>query len=231
MLIDLDDTLLDYSGAAGRCWAEACAAIGGAAGLDVATLASAVDETRRWFWSDPARHARERVQMLGAWTKIAAAALTSLGHAPDDLAPAIARDFAARRRAAMALFHDAVPCLERLRTGGVRLGLVTNGDATMQREKIARFDLARYFDLLVIEGELGTGKPDPAVYRHALAALGTAPEETCMVGDNLEWDVAAPQRLGLTGIWLDRARSGVPAEHAVRPDRVIHALSDLVDLA
>jgi putative hydrolase of the HAD superfamily len=228
VLIDLDDTLLDYSGAAGRCWAEACAAIGGPAGVDVKTLVPAVDETRRWFWSDPARHARERVQMLGAWTKIAAAALESVGHAPGDLAPAIARDFAARRHAAMALFHDAVPCLERLRAAGARLGLVTNGEAAMQREKIERFDLARFFDALLIEGELGTGKPDLAVYRHALAALGSAPNETCMIGDNLEWDVAAPQRLGLTGIWLDRARGGLPPDHDVRPDRVIHALSDLV---
>src|SRR5262249_54077253 len=149
-----------------------------------------VDESRRWFWSDPARHARERVQMLGAWTKIAAAALKSLGHVPDALAPAIARDFAARRRAAMALFCDAVPCLERLCASGARLGLVTNGEGAMQRDKIARFDLARFFDALFIEGELGTGKPDPAVYRHALATLGTAPGETCMIGDNLEWDVA-----------------------------------------
>jgi len=39
------------------------------------------------------------------------------------------------------------------------------------------------------------GKPDEAVYRHALQALGAVPTEASMVGDHLEWDVGAPQLL------------------------------------
>jgi len=31
-----------------------------------------------------------------------------------------------------------------------------------------------------------------------------------MIGDHIEWDVAAPQRLGLRGIWVDRERAGLP---------------------
>jgi putative hydrolase of the HAD superfamily len=104
---------------------------------------------------------------------------------------------------------------------------VTNGDAAMQRDKIERFALAPFFDVVVIEGEFGAGKPDPAVYRHALAALGAAPPDTIMVGDNLDWDVAAPQRLGLAGVWLDRPGGGLPAGSPVRPDRTIRSLADL----
>ena len=32
-----------------------------------------------------------------------------------------------------------------------------------------------------------------------------------MVGDNLEWEVAAPQRLGIHAIWLDAYKAGLPA--------------------
>jgi len=39
--------------------------------------------------------------------------------------------------------------------------------------------------------------------------------------------VAAPQRLGLHGIWLDRARAGLPADATVQPHRIIHALAEL----
>jgi putative hydrolase of the HAD superfamily len=50
-----------------------------------------------------------------------------------------------------------------------------------------------------------------------------------MVGDNLEWDVAAPQKLGLFTVWIDRHGKGLPADCGVRPDRIVRALSQLRD--
>lgn len=226
-LFDLDDTLLDYSGAAARCWTETCVAVGGDAGLDVPALVRELDVARTWFWSDPERHTQERVRMLEAWGKIAARALDAVGAPSAPLAAAMARDFAARRRAAMQLFPDALPCLTGLRARGLVLGLVTNGDAEMQRDKIARFDLRRFFDVVVIEGEFGVGKPDVRVYRHALDVLGVPPAAAWMVGDNLEWDVAAPQRLGLQGVWIDRGGAGIPSGRGHRPDRIVRSLAEL----
>jgi putative hydrolase of the HAD superfamily len=227
VLFDLDDTLLDYSEGADRCWAEACAAHAPAAGVDPVALAAALEAVKAWFWSDPERHRRERVDMLGAWRKIAAAALARCGVAGDGLAARLAEDFAARRRAAWRLFPDAVPALEALRRRGLRLALVTNGDARFQREKIARWGLARFFDCIVIEGEFGCGKPDPRVFRHALASLGVEPARAWMVGDSLAWDVAGARAVGLRAAWLDRAGGGLPAGARVVPDRVLHSLSEV----
>ena len=81
--------------------------------------------------------------------------------------------------------------------------------------------------MILIEGEIGFGKPDPRVYTRALAALGVAAGDTWMVGDNLEWDVAEPQRQGIYGIWIDVRGSGLPSGQPVRPDRIIRRLSDL----
>jgi putative hydrolase of the HAD superfamily len=50
------------------------------------------------------------------------------------------------------------------------------------------------------------------------------------VGDNLEWDVAAPQRLGIAGIWLDVAGAGLPPASLVHPDRIIRSLTELLML-
>ncbi len=226
LLFDLDDTLLDYSEGADAHWQEAVRAHA-PAGTDAAKLVEAVAEIRRWFWDDPARHRRERVDMLGAWQHIVEFALARLQLEADGLAPAIARDFAARRRAAMRLFPDALESLERFRRRGVPLGLVTNGDAAMQRDKIERYGLAPFFGAIVIEGEFGAGKPDALVYRHALAQLGAAPEDAWMVGDHLEFDVEAPQSLGLKGVWVDRAGRGLPAGSPVRPHRIVRSLRDL----
>ena len=71
------------------------------------------------------------------------------------------------------------------------------------------------------------GKPDEAVYRHALQALGAVPTEASMVGDHLEWDVGAPQQLGLRGVWMDRGGRGLPSGSTVRPHRIIRSLEEL----
>ena len=230
LLCDLDDTLLDYSGGQATCWAESCAAVAGPAGLELPALIRTVEEVGRWFWSDPDRQRRERTDMLGAWTKIAAAALERCGAGGDGLASRMAADFADRRRAVMCLYPDALITLERLRARGVPLALVTNGDRRMQREKLERFGLARYFDVIVIEGEFGAGKPDARVFRHALATLDAAPAVSWMVGDHLEWDVAGAQAVGVRAAWLDRPGRGLPPASLARPDRIIRGLPELLSL-
>ena len=51
-----------------------------------------------------------------------------------------------------------------------------------------------------------------------------------MVGDNLEWDVAAPQKLGMSGVWIDARGRGLPEQSAVKPDYIVRSLADLRSL-
>jgi putative hydrolase of the HAD superfamily len=227
LLLDLDDTLLDYSGGVDESWAEACRTCCTPRGHDAARLIEALGPTRRWFWDDTERHRTARVNMQDAWTQIVAYAMERIALVDPDLATTVAEDFAARRRDRMCLFPDAIECLEGFRRKGIGLALVTNGDARQQRYKIERWDLAKYFDAMVIEGEFGVGKPDAAVYRHVLGKLGVPPADACMVGDNLEFDVDGPQRLGVRGFWLDRDGRGLPAESSIRPWRIIRSLTEL----
>ena len=111
------------------------------------------------------------------------------------------------------------------------MALVTNGDKSQQRRKIERYDLARYFDAILIEGEFGAGKPEEIVYRHVLERLGVPAREAWMVGDNIEWDVAAPQRLGLRGVWVDREGTGLAAAGDVRPHRIIREFPEILAAA
>ncbi len=230
LLVDLDDTLLDYTGGVDESWEEACTHVAAPAGVDPASLAAAIGRARHWFWSDPERHRRERVAMLGAWRKITAHALEEVGAPDAPLAAAIAHDFAARRWERMGLFPGVSDALGRLRERGVSLALVTNGDRSEQRRKVEQFDLGRFFDMILIEGEFGAGKPEESVYRHVLAALDARPAEAWMVGDNLEWDVAGPQRLGLRGVWVDAQGQGLPEPAATRPDVIIRAFTEILDV-
>ena len=132
-----------------------------------------------------------------------------------------------QRAAGFEPFPGALDTVRWLRQSGCRLALVTNGSGEMQRGKIVRFGLASLFDAILIEGELGFGKPDPRIYKQALEELSVTAADTWMVGDNLDWDVAQPQRMGILGIWVDARGTGVPDTSDVRPDRVVRGLSDL----
>jgi len=228
MLLDLDDTILDDTGGAPQSWREACWAHAHLMDqIEPSELLGAIDEVRRWYWSDAERHRLGRLDLDAATRDVVGMAAARLGADLGEATTLIARDYRARRDALLRPLADAVETVEWLRASGCRLALLTNGAAAPQRRKVERFDLARLFELVLIEGEVGYGKPDPRIYERALDALSAAPEETWRVGDNLEWDVAQPQRMGLSAIWIDRAGKGVPAERDVRPDRVIGSLAEL----
>ena len=228
ILFDLDDTILSL-GSPQACWQRVCEGfVGRLDGARSDALLETILKVSAWYWSDPERHRRGRLDLTLARREVVAGAFQKMGLRDEILAQEIADTFNVAREAGACLFPDATDTLRRLRERGVRLALITNGGGEIQRGKIERFGLAPYFDLIQIEGELGVGKPDERAYRHALAALGVGPEETWMVGDNLEWEVVAPQRLGITGVWHDWQGTGLPEGSRVRPDRIIRTLSEIV---
>jgi putative hydrolase of the HAD superfamily len=229
IIFDLDDTIIDDSSSVEPAWRSVCEeAAKQVQGLDADALLAALVPARRRFWSDPDRHREGRLDLREATRRIVDDALRSLGF---DL-PALAKNTAHRyrdlREAAARPFPKAVETLEGLRAMGVRLGLITNGSGAGQRAKIERFDLARHFDHILIEGEFGCGKPDQRVYLTTMSSLGSQPEQTWSVGDRLEWDIAVPQRLGLHTVWVDVSGAGVPVGATVRPDRIIRSIAELL---
>jgi putative hydrolase of the HAD superfamily len=230
-LLDMDDTILEDTVSTAACWLGACEQFAAEiAPLTARQLVTEIDALRTWYWGDPERHRAGRLNLDRARGEIVAMALQRHGVATAALGDRIALCHAELRDHAMKPFDGALETLRHLRERGLRLALLTNGASLPQRRKIERFGLAPFFDCIVVEGEFGAGKPDERVYRHALAALKAAPAETWMAGDNLEWDVAAPQRLGIHGVWVDFAGAGLPVSSAARPDRIIRSLSELVPL-
>ncbi len=158
------------------------------------------------------------------------ASLAAAGKAamPQEFCVRMADRYSVYREEQMELFpgaHDAIDALKGL---GVKLALVTNGAAETQRAKIVRFALEHRFDHIQIEGEHGFGKPEERAYTHAMEALGVTARDTWMVGDNLEWEVVTPQRLGIYAIWMDAHGDGLPEGSTIKPDRIIRSLSELL---
>src|SRR6201992_1005994 len=232
MLIDMDDTIRSAYGRPEIAWNKITSEYADELdGLPPPQVAAAVLSFARNFWStaEPAWRLK-RGEARRRTAKGAFAALPAAGHAalPDDLAIRIADRFTAYREEEMFVFPGAHEAIDQFKILGVKLALVTNGAADTQRAKVERFELAHRFDHIQIEGEHGFGKPDEQAYLHAMAALGVTADDTWMIGDNLEWEVEAPQRLGIYAIWMDVHGDGLPGGSTVKPDRIIRSLGELL---
>jgi putative hydrolase of the HAD superfamily len=235
ILFDLDDTILAAFGQAEGQWKRVIAEfIEHLAPHPPDDIVAAVQAYSRFLWADQARHKHWRHRIGEARRHIVQNAFTELcgksgQPAPSaELCDAIAARFNELQEAELRMFPGSHETLDRLKELGVKLALVTNGAGPPQRKKVVRFALEHRFDHIQIEGEHGFGKPEEQAYRHAMAALGVGPQDTWMVGDNLEWEVVAPQRLGIYAIWYDGYGIGLPPDSPIRPDRIIRSLPELL---
>ncbi len=228
VLFDLDDTLLHLSAGQPDFWRlalERCLP----AREDHAALLAALACVNTDFWGEPERAFWGRQNMIEARRRIARAALEPLG-VDRPSCERIADEMTEHKEAQMRPVDGAFETLETLRERGHRLALLTNGCSTFQRRKLARFQLEPLFELILVEGELGYGKPDRRVFESALGHFAARAAEACMIGDNLDADIAGAQALGISAIWFDARGGGLRPGERRAPERVIVRLRELVDL-
>lgn len=225
----MDGTLLDWQTGMEASWLAACEeGCVCSPELDAEVLYAAIVKRSAWFWEDPERARIGRMNLYGSSRSIVHHALTDLGMQRQELAHKIADDYRTRRDAAIAPYPGAIETLQAISERAIALALITNGNAQAQRTNIERFQLDRYFQCIIVEGEFGLGKPDERVFRHALAATGCDPEQTWMVGDSLEADIETPHRLGMHTVWVDGAGRGLSDSAPVRPHRIVRTITELV---
>ncbi|MDO3412834.1 HAD family hydrolase [Saccharibacillus sp. CPCC 101409] len=155
--------------------------------------------------------------------------LADLGVENEALAGELADLFAAERRARPLVYEETYEVLDELK-GRVKLLLLTNGCPSLQQEKLDGVpQLVPYFDHIVISGTFGKGKPDPAIFSHALGLLGVEPEEALMVGDKQSTDIRGALDSGIPSVWINR---GGRAPHSgIVPVHQIDSLRELPELA
>ena len=229
ILFDLDDTVLAFDLVADDAWQRVCEEhAGDTAPRSAREVRQAIDDARRWWWSDPVRNKMGRMRLDAARREIVARAFECLGIDNLPLAHKVADTYSVVREELIQFLPGAEQTLQELRNRNIALALLTNGEAAKQRAKVERFRLGRFFRSILIEGEIGVGKPDEAIFHRALSDLGLTASEVWCVGDNLEWDIAGAQRLGIFAIWNDYTRSGLPAGSSIVPDRIVHSIAELV---
>jgi len=124
--------------------------------------------------------------------------------AGSDAAFAEIRDYHARENVWEDVPAEVVPALTRLRAAGLRLVVVSNANGRL-RAAFDRIGLTPHVDDIIDSVEVGYEKPDPAIFRLALARVGAAPARAMHVGDIYHVDVVGARAAGLRAVLLDAA--------------------------
>ncbi|MCK8488481.1 HAD family hydrolase [Paenibacillus sp. MBLB2552] len=117
--------------------------------------------------------------------------------------------------------------LQACREKGLRLGIITNGHSHLQHAKIDRLNLRRFFDVIVVSGDVEIRKPDRRIYELALDRLGSLPGETVIVGDHPCNDIWGAAQVGVRGIWLRRKHDWDESLEGGKPWRTISELNEI----
>jgi putative hydrolase of the HAD superfamily len=226
VFFDLDHTILFYEDPDEN-WRTVCREFAPRVNMPVERIVTAIYKARDWYWGDLERHRRGRLDLLASRREVVALAFAELDLDSTDVARDLADAYFELRERGRHISPDDMDTLQYLKDCHVRMALVTNGAAEIQRDKIHQFGLADYFEHVLIEGEFGLGKPDERVFRHVLDQLGLSPSQAWMVGDDLERDIAGAQRAGLFTIWVDWRGRGLPESSGVIPERIVGSISEL----
>lgn len=199
ILFDLDDTLCDYSAAR---WSRLRFAF--SLGADGQPIERPGVDLEQMIADSIAMHPHgvDHFEALYA----------EYGIANRDEALAAADWYRTNRFHDLALFPEAVAVLQAVRrvslpgtSGSERvIGIITNGPADVQRAKIDRLGIRELVDFVIISGEFGAAKPDPAVFHEALRLSGVSADEAVYVGDAPEFDIAGAAAAGIRSVWVNR---------------------------
>jgi putative hydrolase of the HAD superfamily len=230
LCLDLDDTILDNQSSMAEAWRAVSELVAARAGVTAADVRAELGPSTRWFWGDAERATRGRLDLDWARRQIVAHVLAALGRSDAELTEEGGRVYSEARDRGLRLHEGMLGVLERLRRALPRLALVTNGATAVQRAKLERFALARFFDHVQLEGEFGAGKPDPRVYANVLRVFGAEPAGCLMVGDNYEADVLGSLAAGMHAAWIDVRGAGRPPVAPPRPHATVRSLAELAGL-
>lgn len=217
LLIDLDDTVVDWIGPASDAVVAAIATHPGVAGADPAALAhrflEIVEETHVAFLAGELTMDEVRAQRI---TRL-------IGEHGTELEPEEAIELAAAYRAAYLEARRAVDgapeLLDAVRAHGTTIVAVTNNVVAEQEDKLAHLRLRDRFDALVVSEAVGVTKPDGRIFAAALEAAGVDADEAVMLGDSWANDIRGALDAGIAAAWLNRR--GIPVPEPERAADVI----------
>ena len=218
VLIDLDDTLVEYRASCIAGLANVCKIMPDLAGVDLASL----EHDFRLILRDnlpsllDGRLTLEQERKLRIKTLLSRHGMEVDG----ELLEEVDRDFQEGFLNSRNVIEGAQEILELCRERGIKVAVVTNGEENMQRGVLKEFSLDVYVDYLVAPASSSEIKPSRDIFQRALSLTGADPDRALMIGDTYHRDIVGALNMGITPVWLNRME-----EEAQKDPRVIEVRS------
>ncbi|TRZ44248.1 YjjG family noncanonical pyrimidine nucleotidase [Robertkochia solimangrovi] len=104
------------------------------------------------------------------------------------------------------LFEDAFEILNYLKYK-YDLHIITNGFQEVQSAKLRNSGIESYFKIIMSSEFAGVKKPNPYIFKLAMKQAGAVPENSVMIGDNLDADVHGAISCGMAAIHYNPGKS------------------------
>lgn len=220
ILLDLDDTLLDFGVAEHAALMRTFEDFGIPADEAVMCRYSQINSN---CWRRLERGEISRSEVLIGRFRALFAEMALPGRAEE--VNARYEEYLAREHA----FVPGAPALLEALYGKYRLYIVSNGTAKIQYSRIAGADIGKYFDGIFISEEIGYDKPDRAFFSHCFSQIPDfSREESVIVGDSLTSDMLGGRNAGVRTVWFNPAKKR--DEIGAMPDFEIQAPRQLLDI-
>ena len=110
-----------------------------------------------------------------------------------------------------------------------RMGIITNGLQEVQRPRLVKSGIDHFFEVIVVSGEIGLAKPDPAYFAYTHQQMNMPDKDRVLVvGDSLYSDMHGGITYGFRTCWYNP--SGSPATEDVQPDHQVRSHAELIEL-
>lgn len=128
------------------------------------------------------------------------------------------------------LYPETKACLKRLKLK-FKIGIIANQIIGL-KERLKRFGISEYVDLVISSAEEGVAKPDLRIFEIAAERAGCAFQNAVMVGDRLDNDIAPANMLGMKTIWIKQGfcKYSSVRNELERPDYTVNDLNEVCDL-
>lgn len=220
LLIDLDDTVLDFHGAEAVAIRKTLAD----AGVEPTdAVCQRYSECNQLHWKRLERGEITREQVIvGRFQML----FDELGVAVD--AAAVADNYTEN----LSQRHDYLPGAEEALIAlqrKYRLFLASNGTAWVQHRRIHASGVGKYFEKMFISQEIGADKPAKEFFERSFAQIpGFDHAKAMMIGDSLTSDILGGQNVGIATCWVNLHGKTCNLEKA--PDYEIGSISQLEKL-
>ena len=220
LLLDLDDTILDFHKAERIAIAKTIRDFGVEPTEEVLSRYHAIN---KWHWEQLELGKLTRAQVLEDRFGVL---FQELG--VDANAALCARTYEKN----LSIGHWFLPGAEEAVAAlskRYRLFLVSNGTASVQKGRMTSANLYRFFEKVFVSQEIGFNKPAKAYFDACFSQIpGFDPSKTLLVGDSLTSDILGGKNAGVATVWVNPSHS--PARPDIQPDYEIEALSQLQSL-